>query len=130
MARSNWFRLDNGRVVDMQQLFVRVTAEGMLEGTAEGLERHVRRYLPDTISRVMWETNATLILWPEPGPLPDYTFIAHLSSLDRVPGQDPGDYSRLIVAWFQDDLNGDLVTIAHVALRHINWEAHAENWID
>jgi hypothetical protein len=102
----------------------------MLEGTPEGLERHVRRYLPHTVGKVMWETKATLILWPEPGPLPEYTFVAHLRSLECVPGQEPGYYSRLIVAWFQHDLAGDLVTMAHAALRAVDWDAHAENWID
>ena len=130
MASSNSFRLDDGRVVSVQKLFFRVSDDGFLEGQPEHIARHVLKNLPSTIENVFWKSNATLILPPEPGRLPAYTFMAHLISLDTVPDGSEGDYSQLIVAWFQEGLAGDIAAMAHAALHHIDWNSHAENWID
>ena len=130
MASSNRFSLESGRTVEIQQLYFRVSAEGVLEGQSEYIRKIILQSLPSVISKVFWETKATLILQPPPGRIPEYTFIAHLMSSDCVHGQPDGDYSRLIVAWFQDSLSDGLATIAQSALRQVDWDSHAENWVD
>jgi hypothetical protein len=36
----------------------------------------------------------------------------------------------MIVAWFQDNLDGTLVDMASGALKSLDWDQYAENWID
>jgi hypothetical protein len=124
------FMLDSGREVCLEQLFFSSTTVNVLMGDRRSIRAAVLRALPDTIRSVFWDCKATLILTPDGEGLPRYLFIAHLSCADSVPGQESGDYSRLLVAWFQNDLAGSLVDLAHRALRTLDWDRHAENWID
>lgn len=122
------FKLDSGHKVYLEELFMKRTAEGVLEGDPHYISRELFARLPDTIRKVFWDCNATLILKPETEILPEYTFVAHLMSFDSVPTQRRGDYSRLLVAWFQHDLDGHVVDLVHNAVRSIDWNKHAENW--
>ena len=124
------FELDSGRKISLEQFFFRKTDEGFLEGSPRSISALVLKHLPITIGRVFWACDATLILKPAGDVLPQYTFIAHLTCLDSVPGQEPGSYSRLLVAWFGEDLTGSLVDLTHNAVQNIDWDRHAENWID
>jgi hypothetical protein len=125
-----WFELDSGHKISLEQFFFRNTDEGFLEGSPRSISALVLEHLPSTISKVFWECNATLILKPAAEVLPRYTFFAHLTCLDSVPNQEPGYYSRLLVAWFGEDLTGSLVDLTHNAVRTVDWDRHAENWVD
>lgn len=124
------FKLDSGHEVYLKQLFIKRTMQGVLAGDPVFISQTILQCLPDKIRKVFWDCQATLILKPDMPILPDYTFVAHLVCLDSVARQKPGDYSRLLVAWFQHDLDGHVVEIVHRAVRSIEWEVHAENWID
>jgi hypothetical protein len=116
--------------VYIEQFFIRASFEGFLEGAARSISKEVLKRLPGDIAKVFWDCSATLILEPDQEILPAFTFIAHLESSDCVPDQEPGDYSRLLVAWFDDDIDAPPVQLAQRALRDIDWDQHAENWID
>ena len=125
------FQLDSGRSVILRQFFVRGTDEGFLEGSPKAVALHVLKHLPDTIAQVFWDGAATLILKPDDEQsLPAYTLIAHLQSLDGTPGAEPGEYSRLLVAWFDDDIDASPLQLAERALRGIDWDGQAENWVE
>jgi hypothetical protein len=124
------FKLDSGRQIAIEQFFFQSTATGFLEGSPRAISKHVLEHLPNTIRTLFWDTQATLILKPAEEFLPAYTFIAHLQCMDCVPNGESGYYSRLLVAWFHDDIDATPVRLAHKALRKIDWDQHAENWVD
>jgi len=124
------FKLDSGRQIEIEEFFLRSTATGCIEGSPGSISKHVLEHLPKVIRTLFWDTKATLILKPAQEFLPAYTFIAHLQCMDCVPNGDSGYYSRLLVAWFHDDIRATPVRIAHRSLKKLDWDQHAENWID
>jgi hypothetical protein len=125
-----YFTQASGRQVYIEQLFFKSSTQGILLGDSSYIQKELIRRLPDTVRKNFWDCKATLIIQPPPGErIPRYTFIAHLVS-DEVSGQEPGDYSRMLVAWFQDHIDGTLTELVHDALRLLEWDRHAENWID
>jgi len=147
---SEYFKLDSGHVIELCGLHMVRSAEGVLIGSPSTIRRMCLKHLPGKIERYFWKTTATLILEngkvvePEAGPVTEwmtdfredgtrigaYTFIAFLMCNERVPGGRDGYCSRLLVAWFQDDLEGDLVNLVSRAVRGIDWNKYAENWED
>lgn len=118
------FITSSGRKVYFEQLHVRSSSLGFLEGSAETIRTEVLRRLPDEVARTYGRTGL-LVREPTAGPLPSYTFFLQLHSYTPV---KPGaDCSSLVVVWFSDALPDSLSAELATQLQGVEWERYAKD---
>ncbi len=94
------FKLASGRDVNLDEFHAHESARGYLQGKPNFED--ALRELPANVSRIFGDDGALWVNEPPPGPLPFYTFYAHLRSPE--PLHPEADYSELIVCWFGNNL--------------------------
>src|ERR1035438_4503125 len=120
------FTTASGRKVYFQQLHIRTSSLGFLEGSAATIRSEVLRRLPDEIKRTFGQTGL-LLREPPAGPLPTFTFLVDLLSYKPV---EPGfDCSALVVVWFADALPDSLPTELVRQIEGIEGEKYARDEI-
>jgi hypothetical protein len=118
------FITSSGRKVYFEQLHVRTSSLGFLEGSAEAIRTEVLRRLPDEVAQTYGRTGL-LLREPAAGPLPSYTFFVQLHSYTPV---KPGaDCSSLVVVWFSDALPDSLSAELATQLQGVEWERYAKD---
>jgi hypothetical protein len=118
------FTTSSGRKVYFEQLRIRASALGFLEGSAASIRSEVLRSLPEEVSRTYGQTGL-LLREPPAGPLPAFTFFVQLASYTPVvPG---ADCSSLVVVWFADALPDCLPAELGTQLQGIEWERYAKD---
>lgn len=118
------FITSSGRKVYFEQLHIRTSSLGFLEGSAAAIRTEVVRRLPTEIARTFGQTGL-LLRQPPDGPLPTFTFFVQLHSYTPV---KPGaDCSSLVVVWFADALPDCLPAELTTQLHGIEWETHAKD---
>ena len=129
--QSYWFEsrmgaacCSSGRKVYFEQLHIRSSTLGFLEGRAEAIRTEVIRRLPDEIART-YGCTGLLLREPAAGPLPSYTFFVELHS--HSPVKPGADCSSLVVVWFSDSLPESLSSELMKELEGIEWERYAKD---
>jgi hypothetical protein len=118
------FTTSSGRKVHFQQLRIRTSDLGFLEGSAASIRSAVLSHLPEEIARTFGHTGL-LLREPAPGPLPAYTFFVQLHSY--TPIQPGADSSSLVVVWFGADLPECLPAELAAQMQGIEWERYAKD---
>src|SRR5687768_6009711 len=121
---SKSFTTSSGRKVYFEQLHIRRSSLGFLEGSAAAIRTEVLRRLPAEVTRTFGQTGL-LLREPPDGPLPAFTFFVQLHSYTPV---KPGaDCSSLVVVWFADALPDCLPAELAAQLQGIQWETYAKD---
>jgi hypothetical protein len=118
------FTTASGRKIYLEQLHIRTSWLGFLEGSPAGVRSEVLRRLPDHVKRTFGDTGLFL-REPSAGSLPAFTFLAGLASYAPV---KPGfDRSALVVVWFGDALPDNLPAELTRQIEGIEWEKYARD---
>jgi hypothetical protein len=123
------FLLDSGREVFLLECHVERSALGWLCGRMDDIRAEVIKELPARIRRQFPNSNGHFIKPIPEGDLPVYTFMASLESRETV-GIDPENIgSRLVVCWFGNHIDDNLVDLIAHEIRSVDWDKYAENWL-
>ncbi|MFZ4682817.1 MAG: hypothetical protein ACOYMS_09960, partial [Terrimicrobiaceae bacterium] len=112
------FTTGSGRKVYFEQLTIRISSLGFLEGSPERIRSAVLRRLPGEVCGVSGQWGLFL-REPPPGPLPAFTFIAQFHS---APIGAEANSSSLVVVWFANTLPDCLPVELLTQLEGIEWE--------
>ena len=118
------FTTSSGRKVYFEQLLIRSSTLGFLEGSAASIRAEILRRLPDEVTRIYGQTGL-LLRDPPDGPLPAFTFFVQLHSY--TPVKLGADCSSLVIVWFADALPDCLPAELVTQLQGIEWERHAKD---
>lgn len=133
------FKLDSGRVVNIETVSIESTFGNFADGTPTTLSEIVWKSTPDELEPRYG--NAAVVLKPDTATLPTYRFVVTLRSspladepqwrpsgaADKPPRTIEWDFSFLAVCWFQDNLGGALAEEIRRAVNRLDWEKHAKN---
>lgn len=133
------FKLDSGRVVNIETVSIESTFGNFAEGDPAALTEIVWKSTPGELEPRYG--NAMVILKPDAAILPNYRIVVQLrsgalpdelqwrvpSAANAAPHTLQWDFSFLAVCWFQDELGGPLVEEIRRAVKHLEWEKHAKN---
>jgi hypothetical protein len=117
------FTLTSGRDVNLDEFHVHESARGYLQGKPN--LQDALRELPANVSRIFGDNRAVLAREPPPGPLPFYTFYAHLHSSE--PLHPEADFSELIICWFDNNLPESVRSCVASQLTTLDWDGHAKD---
>jgi hypothetical protein len=121
------FVLDSGREVSLLECHIERSALGWLCGRMDEIRADVIRDLPERVQRRFPERHFFINPIPN-GDLLVYLFMVSLSS--STVGTDLGsDSSRLVVCWFANHIDANLVELIGRGIRCVDWEKYAENWL-
>lgn len=120
------FATSTGRSVRLDQLRIRTSTLGYLEGTPERIRHEVLKGIPDEVRGFGW--TGLLLHEPPPGPLPMYTYFLALHS--EVPLSAENSFSSLVSVWFADSLPRALESELADHVQRIDWDKRAVdgNW--
>jgi hypothetical protein len=118
------FRLDCGREVNVDGVYVSPSTLGYLEGSKQGIRDGIIKRLPER-AREQFPGISGLFIRPVPeGELPLYAFIVNLVCYQPV--SDPNnDMSMLTVCWLGDDIETSLPELIDDQICSVEWEKYA-----
>lgn len=133
------FKLDSGRVVNIETVSIESTFGNFADGHPAALSEIVWKSTPGELEPRYG--NAVVILKPETATLPNYRFVVALRSgpladelqsrprgaPDKPPRTIEWDFSFLAVCWFQNELGGALAEEIRRTVKDVVWEEHAKN---
>jgi len=118
------YRLDCGREVRVEEVYIALSGLGYLAGSREAIRADVIKRLPDRVRDQFPRCDGFLIKPAPEGELPRYVFMVALVSCQPV--SDPAaDESRLVVAWLSDDIETGLTEMIESQIRAVEWDKHA-----
>jgi hypothetical protein len=115
-----------GRQVCLERLDIRTTTLGYLEGSAETIRAEVLQRIPDEVSKKYGQTGL-LLHEPPPGALPAFTYFMQLHSYAALAPE--GDFSSLMVVWFDGALPVDLRTELAAQVERVEWSKWAKDGV-
>jgi hypothetical protein len=133
------FKLDSGRVVNIETVSIESTFGNFADGHPAALSEIVWKSTPNELEPRYG--NALVMLKPDTSTLPTYRFVVALRSsplpdelqwrpinaADKPPRTFEWDFSFLAICWFQDSLSGPLVEEIRRTVENLDWEKHAKN---
>jgi hypothetical protein len=116
------FRLDSGREVSLRQVVVELATLNVLEGRFEVIRRNVISRVPERVAEHFGTRPWLLTRIPPDEVLPTWLVLSDLISYAPI---REGDFSRLVVCWFSDELPKDLP--GHLAgnICSVDWDSAA-----
>lgn len=111
----------------MVDLSVFPTYRGALEGTPEGISAAIIKRLKSGKAHHPNKELPVLLIAPQI-PLPRYTWEAELNSWQCLNTRDPDFNSHLLVVWFTNDLDHNLIELTRQTVSQIVWKEHAKDY--
>lgn len=111
-----------GRQVYLERLDIRTTKLGYLEGSPEMIRADLLEHLPSEVCKKYGQTGLMLHK-PPSAALPVFTFFMQLHCHDALTPE--GDFSSLVVVWFDDSLPADLQAELAAQVERVEWELQA-----
>ena len=121
-------RIFDSRKLILTQFDLLRTYRGHLEGSPESISHFIMIDLERRQERSASTETGFAFIRPEVFPIPGYRFQATLESPCPTSTGDSGDWSRLQVCWFGDEIGRSIDEMVFSALAKIKWDAAATNY--
>ena len=118
-----YFSLKSGRKVSLQQILMRSSTLGVLEGNPTFIRQHKLKNARKEAEGIFGAGCGFLLLEPPEGPLPAYQIYVEL--LSYTPVRPGADCSGLICCWFEDAIPKDPEAYVISRTQDVIWEKHA-----